>query len=93
MKALKILPILAVLLLLVSTAGAQGNYYLSWWTVDGGGATLSQSGGYLLSGTIGQPEGGELSSESYTLDGGVWLGGEVLEPRPTLPVYLPLVVR
>jgi hypothetical protein len=93
MKALKILPILAVLLLLVSTAGAQGNYYLSWWTVDGGGATLSQEAGYLLSGTIGQPDGGELSSESYTLDGGVWRGGKLLEPQPIYPVYLPMVSR
>jgi hypothetical protein len=93
MKILKILPVLAALLLLVSVAGAQGNYELLWWSVDGGGTTSSQGGGYLLSGTIGQPEGGELSSPSYTLDGGVWRGGEVLEPRPTLPVYLPLVVR
>lgn len=93
MKTLKIFPVLAVLLLLVSVAGAQGNYSLSWWTVDGGGAPLSQGGGYLLSGTIGQPDGGELSSASYTLDGGVWRGGEVLEPQPIYPVYLPMVVR
>lgn len=93
MKILKLFPVLVALLLLVSVAGAQGNYDLLWWTVDGGGTTLSQGGGYLLSGTIGQPDGGELSSQSYTLDGGVWRGGEVLEPRLTLSVYLPLVVR
>jgi hypothetical protein len=93
MKALKILFILAVLLLLVSTAGAQGTHYLSWWSVDGGGATLSQGGSYLLSGTIGQPDSGELSSASYTLDGGVWRGGEVLEPQPIYTIYLPMVAR
>jgi hypothetical protein len=93
MKIIKLLPVLAALLLLASAAGAQGNYELLWWSVDGGGTTSSQGGGYLFSGTIGQAEGGELSSSSYTLDGGVWRGGELLEPRPTLPVYLPLVVR
>jgi hypothetical protein len=93
MRTLKIFPLLVVLMLLVSTAGAQGNYSLAWWTVDGGGTALSQGGGYQLSGTIGQPDGGELRSESYTLDGGVWRGGEVLEPQHTLPIYMPLVVR
>jgi LPXTG-site transpeptidase (sortase) family protein len=49
-----------------------GGYDLSWWTVDGGGATFSTGGSYRLGGTIGQPDAGELSGGSYTLYGGFW---------------------
>ena len=49
---------LAALLLLASVALAQsgGSYDLSWWTVDGGGATFNTGGGYSLGGTAGQPD-------------------------------------
>ncbi len=47
-------------------------YDLSWWTVDGGGATFSTGGTYRLGGTIGQPNAGELSGGDYTLYGGFW---------------------
>lgn len=49
-----------------------GGYDLGWNTVDGGGATTSTGSGYVLGGTIGQPDAGILSSGSYTLRGGFW---------------------
>ncbi|GBD08547.1 hypothetical protein HRbin22_00787 [Candidatus Thermoflexus japonica] len=81
----------ALLLLLASVALAQsdGGYDLSWWTVDGGGYTWSEGGGYALGGTIGQPDAGAaLTGGNYTLVGGFW-GGAVVQYR----VYLPLVLR
>lgn len=68
------------LLLLVSIVSALGEYDLSWWTVDGGGATFSSGGSYELGGTIGQPDAGTLSGGDYTLGGGFWGGGAAVEP-------------
>jgi hypothetical protein len=76
-------------LLIVSAALAQsgGGYDLSWSTVDGGGYTFSQGGGYTLGGTAGQPDAGVLSGGGYTLIGGFW-GGTV-----QYRIYLPLVLK
>ena len=82
---------LAALLLLVSSVSAATlatDYDLSWWTVDGGGNTLSTGEGYSLGGTAGQPDAGVLTGDGYTLAGGFW-GGVSVEYR----VYLPLVLR
>ena len=82
---------LAILLLLVSSVSAatlDGDYDLSWWTVDGGGGTLSTGEGYTLGGTVGQPDAGVLTGEGYTLAGGFW-GGASVEYR----IFLPLVLR
>jgi hypothetical protein len=70
---------------------AQTGYDLSWWTVDGGGHTLSTGEGYRLSGTAGQPDAGVLEGVGYTLAGGFWRGGEV--SGQSYEVYLPLVLR
>jgi hypothetical protein len=77
--------------LLSSVARAQsgGGYDLSWSTVDGGGATWSEGGGYSLGGTVGQPDAGVLSGGGYTLAGGFWAGGAAAR----YGVYLPLVLR
>lgn len=78
---------LAAALLLASVTRAQtgGGYDLSWWTVDGGGGTISE-GGYTLTGTVGQPEPGPpLSGGGYTLLSGFWPGGE---EAPTCDVPL-----
>ena len=71
---------------------AQGEYQLSWWTVDGGGETFSTGGGYSLGGTIGQPDAGVLSAGEYRLGGGFWCGGASTKP-PEHRIYLPLVAR
>jgi len=41
-------------------------------TIDGGGGT-STGGSYELSGTIGQPDAGQMSGGSYALTGGFWI--------------------
>ena len=63
---------LAVVLvaLAVFAADAQ-DYAIDWWTVDGGGGT-STGGVYSVSGTIGQPDAGEMSGGTFTLVGGFW---------------------
>jgi hypothetical protein len=65
-----------------------GDYDLSWWTVDGGGGTLTNDGIYTLSGTAGQPDAAVWLNGAYTLGGGFWRGtiGRYV-------VYLPLVLR
>ena len=90
-QAVKAFPTLTTLLLLASVALAQsgGGYDLTWNTVDGGGATFSEGGGYALGGTIGQPDAGVLTGGAYTLAGGFWGGGAAVE----YPIYLPLVLR
>jgi hypothetical protein len=90
MRQTMLLLALVALLLLSSVARAQsgGGYDLSWSTVDGGGATWSEGGGYALGGTIGQPDAGVLSGGGYTLAGGFWGGAAA-----RYGVYLPLVLR
>jgi hypothetical protein len=90
-KAGKVLLPLVALLLLTSVALAQGSYDLSWWTVDGGGYTFSEGGGYSLGGTIGQPDAGVLSGGSYTLSGGFWRRGAVAAEEHK--IYLPLLLK
>jgi hypothetical protein len=63
-------------------------FSIPWWTVDGGGGT-SQGGSYVLSGTTGQPDAGELSGGAYSLKGGFWsgqVGGDTF-------IYLPMINR
>jgi len=84
-----LLVVLLSLLSSVARAQSGGGYDLSWSTVDGGGATWSEGGGYSLGGTIGQPDAGVLSGGGYTLAGGFWPGGAAAR----YGVYLPLVLR
>ena len=79
---------LAALLLLASVVLAQGGFELSWWSVDGGGATASSGGDYSLAGSIAQPEAGALTGGGYSLEGGVPVDGA--EWRQ---LHLPVVVR
>jgi hypothetical protein len=65
-------------------------YEVSWWTVDGGGGTLS-NGTYSLSGTVGQPDvGPALENGGYTLVGGFWYGAAAPE---WYDLHLPVVLR
>jgi len=65
--------------------------------VDGGGGMRglggmrSQTGGYSLDGTAGQPDAGLMGGAGYALAGGFLPGGEVFEAQRFL--YLPLVMR
>ena len=63
-------------------------YDLSWWTVDGGGATFNTGGGYSLGSTAGQPDAAVWAGDDYTLAGGFW-GGVAVEYR----VFLPMVMQ
>lgn len=61
---------------------------IDWWTVDGGGGTAS-GGGYTVSGTVGQPEAGGVSSGGiYGVTGGFWGVGVAWDE-----VYLPYFGR
>ena len=86
----RLLLLAALLSLVASVALAQtgGGYDLTWSTIDGGGYTWSEGGGYSLGGTAGQPDAGVLSGGGYTLAGGFWCGGAA-----QYRVYLPLVLR
>ena len=43
-----------------------GTFSLNWSTVDGSGGT------FVLTGTIGQPDAGDLAGGSFSLRGGFW---------------------
>ena len=86
--AILLLLALIAFLLLSSVAFVQsGGYDLAWNTIDGGGYTWSEGGGYSLGGTIGQPDAGAISGEGYTLAGGFW-GGGLIPYRINLPLVL-----
>ena len=77
-----------VLILVVSAVLAVDGYDLTWFTVDGGGATIISGEGYTLSGCIGQPDAGLMSRGDYILVGGFWG-----RPAPNYASYLPIVRR
>jgi len=55
-------------------SNARAQFSIDWYTVDGGGGT-STGGGFVLSGTIGQPDAGPvMSGGTFTLTGGFWAG-------------------
>ncbi len=73
---LRVTLVVAVLLVFASgapstAAQSGGTYTITWYTIDGGGGTVS-GGTYTLTGTIGQPDAGVLSGGVYTLAGGFW---------------------
>jgi hypothetical protein len=74
-KQLLLFLYLAILLVGLTSpvlADTAATYDLSWWTVDGGGASGLTSGAYTLSGTAGQPDAGSLASGDYDLACGFW---------------------
>ena len=73
------------------TAQTGGDYTLIWATIDGGGATTVDGGGYALGGTIGQPDAGRVSGGDYVLHAGFFPGGSAVNIEYDL--YLPLVLR
>ena len=63
-------------------------YDLSWYTIDGGGATFSTGSSYSLGGTIGQPDAGLMAGGSYVLSGGFWVTS-----LSAHNMYLPLTLK
>jgi hypothetical protein len=63
---------------LIATAPAQtgGDYDLRWNTQDAGAATITGANGYVVVGTIGQPDAGVAQSGNggFVLRGGFWPG-------------------
>jgi hypothetical protein len=53
------------------------SFDMSWWSVDGGGAS-STGGPYAVTGAVGQPEVGGAYRAYFAFDGGVW--SVALEP-------------
>ncbi len=61
--------ILILLACTILTMSAFADYEISWHTIDAGGGT-STGGPYTLTGTIGQPDAGEMAGGDYELAGG-----------------------
>jgi hypothetical protein len=59
---------------ILTSAGAEGAYNISQYTIDGGGGQ-SSGGQYSLTGTIGQPDTEYSAGGNYELLGGFWPGG------------------
>ena len=63
-----------MLLMVFAGSSTNGQYELSWYTIDGGGGR-SIGGPYTLTGTIGQPDAAYSRGGNYELLGGFWPGG------------------
>ena len=61
----------ALIVAAMALAAHAQSYSVNWFTIDGGGGT-STGGVYSVTGTIGQPDAGQLSGGNYSLDGGFW---------------------
>jgi hypothetical protein len=57
-------------------AQSGSGYSLAWWTVDSGGETGAQGGGYSLDSAVGQAEAAQFTSTGggYSLQSGFWSG-------------------
>lgn len=87
-------PVIARLALLLFLAGLGASAYaqtedfaIDWHSLDSGGGT-SADDFYSVSGTIGQPDAGELNEEVYAILGGFWAAALEVEPPvvPTLSI-------
>lgn len=94
-KVALLISLLLVLVVLLGTslviAQTGSSFDLSWSTVDGGGGH-STGGAYVLSGTIGQADAGELRGGDYNLQGGFW-PSETVTSGSLYAVYLPLLSK
>ena len=80
-------------LVAVSLVSAQiGEWDISWHSIGAGGSASMGGGRFVLSGTIGQPDVGDLSGGVYTLHGGFW-GVAAAPDAGVRTVYLPLVLK
>ena len=86
-----ILGVLAVSLLLVSTALAQAPR-IDWWVISGGGGS-GTAGGISLDGTIGQWAVGSGTSGTTHVGSGFWGGGSAAGPVDGGQIFLPFILR
>ncbi|MHC4913245.1 MAG: hypothetical protein ACYTE5_09630 [Planctomycetota bacterium] len=63
-----------LLVSLLSLCSNASEYEICWYTIDGGGG-VSSGGGYIVTGTIGQVEGGRSAVGGYDVLGGFWPAG------------------
>ncbi len=79
-------------LVLARVTLADSGLQLTWSVFSGGGGTATDSNHfYSLSGTIGQPIAGNMTSAGgYGLGSGFWAGGGMSSGGN---VYLPLVIK
>ena len=68
------LAVSTMLLIVLAESKANGQYEISWYTIDGGGGR-SSGGDFTLTGTIGQPDAAYSAGGNYELLGGFWPGG------------------
>lgn len=61
-------------LMLVTIIARAQTFDLSWYTIDGGGATFSAGGIFEVGGSIGQPDVGRMTGGMYEIVGGFWSG-------------------
>ena len=80
---MRIISLLVIAAGSLTACGTQAQFALDWVTTDGGGGT-SVGGAYSLSGTVGQPDAGELTGGNYTLVGGFW--GVIQDTLPPLKI-------
>jgi hypothetical protein len=91
MKRTFLVGVLALILWLSGIALAANTYELTRSSVSGGGA-VSTGGSYILGGTAGQMDAGQVTGGSYTLGGGFW-GGGALADQNGYTRYLPFIAR
>ena len=60
--------LILLILMLSSLSHGDGQYQISWYTIDSGGT--SSNGSYTLTGTIGQPNAQTSSGDGFKLTGG-----------------------
>jgi hypothetical protein len=60
---------------------------------NAGPGQSGSSGAYRISGSVGQPDAGQVSAGNYTLGGGFWGGGVIVPGVSPNLVYVPLVVK
>ena len=64
----------------IGVAAQSGGYDIPWRTIDSGGGLAYGDTGYILDGTIGQPESRDLIGGPYRVQGGYW--SELVTPLP-----------
>ncbi len=81
--------LLVLLLGSVVYAQANGDFDLSWNTIDNGGVINGSGGDFGLSGSIGQADAGMLSGGDFAVSGGFWY----VVSTPDYRILLPLVMK